>query len=106
MTDVCAFLGFCNYHRKFIKDYASLAEPLVALTRGHLNFKWTNHEDVAFEELRMALLNAPMLLHPDANGVFVLDTDASDWRWPTSLSPHLVIKTLWPETKFWMTWRI
>ena len=33
VTDVRSFLGFCNYHRKFIKNYASVAEPLINLTR-------------------------------------------------------------------------
>jgi hypothetical protein len=28
-----SFLGFCNYHRRFIQDYAAIAEPLTDMTR-------------------------------------------------------------------------
>ena len=99
LTDVRAFLGFCNYHRKFIKNYASVAEPLVALTRGRCQFRWTTYESSSFEELCQALLNAPMLKHPHPDGTFVLDTDASltalggvlSQRFPGDDTEHIVV---------------
>ena len=32
VTDVRAFLGFANYHRRFIQDFAQIAKPLQLLT--------------------------------------------------------------------------
>ena len=79
MTYVCSFLGFCNYHRKYIPNYAVVAEPLIALTRGQVNFHWSDKEQAAFNELRKCLINGPMLPHPDPNPLcdFILDTDDS-----------------------------
>ena len=34
VTELRSFLGLCNHFRKFIKDFASTAFPLYALTKG------------------------------------------------------------------------
>ena len=28
LTDVCSFLGFCNYHCRFVQNYAAISELL------------------------------------------------------------------------------
>ena len=43
------FVGFVGYYRRFVKDFAGLAEPLVALTRKGAPFVWTDRQQVAFE---------------------------------------------------------
>ena len=40
VTDVRSFIGFCNYYRKFIKDFAEIAQPLHALTKENMRFSW------------------------------------------------------------------
>ena len=77
--DVRSFLGFANYHRRFVKNYAVIAEPLLVTTRGKQSFIWGPEQQQAFERLKEALLAIPTLNHPKT-GVeyeFVLDTDAS-----------------------------
>ena len=37
---VCQFVGFVGYYRRFVKDFAGLAEPLVALTQKGVPFVW------------------------------------------------------------------
>ena len=38
--DVESFLGFVNYHRHHIKDYANLAAPLYSVTGKKVEFEW------------------------------------------------------------------
>ena len=57
-----------------MKNFAELAEPLVALTQEGAPFVWTNEQQTAFDALKACLLSAPIL---GLEGRFVLDTDAS-----------------------------
>ena len=71
------FVGFVGYYRRFVKDFAELAEPLVALTRKGAPFVWTDCQQTAFEALKACLISAPILGFPTEDGRFLLDTDAS-----------------------------
>lgn len=71
------FCGFANYHRNFIKDFAKLATPLYAIT-GKRQFHWGEEQQSAFEKVKLALTNAPVLVIPNLEDTFILDTDASD----------------------------
>ncbi|KAA8631075.1 hypothetical protein SMACR_09594 [Sordaria macrospora] len=43
VKSVQEFLGFCNFYRKFIKDFSRIAKPLTNLTKKDLAFKWNDH---------------------------------------------------------------
>jgi len=91
VTDVRSFLGFANYHRRFVKDYAVVAEPLLDVTRGAQKFFWGRAQQNAFEELQQALLDVPTLNHPETGleHEFVLDTDASGFAVGGALSQKI-----------------
>lgn len=72
------FLGLTSYYRKFIQDYAEIAKPLHALTEKGRDWYWTEECQVAFENLKEALVTAPILAYPSQDGRFILDTDASN----------------------------
>ena len=73
-----SFLGLCSYYRKFVRDFASIAAPLHALTKENQAFVWDEACDRAFEQLKRALTSTPVLRYPDPKKEFVLDTDASN----------------------------
>lgn len=70
------FLGLMNYYRRFIPHYAEKAKPLHGLT-GKNEWKWEMPQEKAFEELRSALLHAPILALPKDEGKWKIETDAS-----------------------------
>jgi len=78
LKEVQAFLGFANFYRRFICDYSKIAVPLTALTQKNQQFEWTLHAQDAFNELRSRFLQAPVLIHPNFELPFVVETDASD----------------------------
>ena len=72
-----SFLGFCNYYRRFIKNFSIIANPLFKLTRKNALFVWTEECKSTFATLKELLTTAPVLLLPDPEKPFVLETDAS-----------------------------
>ena len=72
------FLGLCNYYRRFIQDFATMAKPLHRLTEKTCEFQWSDQCAEAFRKLKQRLSQAPILAFPDFTKTFVLDTDASN----------------------------
>ena len=73
-----SFLGFANYYREFIKGYADKVYPMQKLMRNKgKKFEWNDEAQVAFENIKRELCEAPVLGMPTEKGMYVLDTDAS-----------------------------
>ena len=52
-----------NYSAKFIKNYATITEPLRKLTHKNTRFTWTAIHQKAYENLKNALINNPVMSH-------------------------------------------
>ena len=80
---VKSFVGLVGHYRYFIKGFAKIAAPLYDLTSGDNKDKKSEHVDLspeaheAFEHLKAACLQAPILAFPDFDKPFLLETDAS-----------------------------
>lgn len=76
--DVRRFVAFCNYYRKFIKNFAQIAAPLNKLLRKNVKFEWTEECQSSFDKLKRSLTEPNILQYPDLKQPFILTTDASD----------------------------
>ena len=72
------FLGLCSYYRRFIKNFAQIAEPLNQLLRKSIKFEWLEKHQKAFEDLKNKLQKPPILALPNFQKQFFINTDASN----------------------------
>ncbi|UYV64363.1 hypothetical protein LAZ67_3000406, partial [Cordylochernes scorpioides] len=78
IKEVQSFLGMCSYYRKFIKGFSKIADPLTSLIKKNVPFAWTENQEKAFQTLKVALINPPILGHFDPNAITYIHTDASN----------------------------
>uniref|UniRef100_A0A803SRK7 Gypsy retrotransposon integrase-like protein 1 n=1 Tax=Anolis carolinensis TaxID=28377 RepID=A0A803SRK7_ANOCA len=76
--EVQRFLGFANYYRKFIPDFARWSDPITSCIRGKQPFRWTDQAEKGFQQLKKLFTSQPILQHPDPETLFVVQADASD----------------------------
>ena len=78
-TELKSFLGLVNYYRKFLPDMSTLVNPLNRLLAHDVPWGWTQDCQEAFQMLKEALLNSPLLAHYDPNKPVRLAVDASSY---------------------------
>ena len=84
LRDVRAFYELASYYRKFVKDFAAIAQLLSRLTRKNTPFVWTDETQKSFDKLKSALLATEILAYPRPDLPCLLDSDASDTGHPVS----------------------
>lgn len=76
LTTLRAFLGLTGFYRRFVQNYAAIASPLTDLLRS-TTFSWPPLAARAFEELKAAMTNLPLLSLPNFSQPFEVTIDAS-----------------------------
>lgn len=83
MKELRRFLGMTSYYRRFINNFAKIAAPLHDLTKSKSKskykvLKWNDTAIQAFDDLKSAMIQAPVLKTPDFAKLFSVQCDASD----------------------------
>ena len=77
IKDIRSFLGFVNYYRRFVRNFAEIADPLTSLTKKDAVWQWGPFQRRAFQQLKDMLCAAPVLQFPDPKLPYTVVTDAS-----------------------------
>nr|GEU66337.1 hypothetical protein VITISV_008583 [Tanacetum cinerariifolium] len=73
------FLGLVNYYQRFIMGYSAIASPLTDLLKKNKAWIWDEECQAAFESLKKAVMEEPVLRLLDVTIPFELHMDASDF---------------------------
>ncbi|KAG2213620.1 hypothetical protein INT45_010119, partial [Circinella minor] len=83
IQEVCQFVRLASHYRRFIQGFASIAAPLTELTKGTGAKKraitWNQDCEEAFLKIKDHMTAAPLLLPPNPELPYVIETDASDF---------------------------
>jgi len=79
VKEVQKFLGFANYYRRFIKNFARIVAPLHILVRKEQKWKWEKEQEKAFERLKVVFTIEPILAIPDIDREMRAEADALDY---------------------------
>jgi hypothetical protein len=70
-------LGLTGYYHKFIKGYDYIAAPLTAMLKKNSFFCWTDLDKEAYQSLKTAMTQAPVLALPNFSQPFTIECNAS-----------------------------
>ncbi len=79
-------LGLLGYYRKFIANYATIANSLYGLLKKNVKFVWGDEHQRALHTLIKALKEDAVLKYPRFDKPFFLETDASNYAMGAILS--------------------
>ena len=76
-----SFLGLANFYRRFVFGFSHLAWPLNQSLKGGTQekFWWTEEKQKAFEDLQLKLCSAPILVLPNLQQSFEIETNVSNY---------------------------
>ena len=65
LRGVRRFMGMVGFYARFVPGYSDIAIALHNLTRKGVSFVWGEEQQRAFDQLKRALCEAPVLQVPD-----------------------------------------
>ena len=71
VKQVRSLFGTCNYYRSSLNQFATITEPLVALTRPNVRFTWDDTKQEAFDKLK-ALLKLKFSQYPSIHTNYII----------------------------------
>ena len=80
LKEVQRFVGFANFYRRFINAFSRIVKPLTDSTKLDCkSWRWTIQMENAFQALKEAFTNAPVLIHFNPSSLITIETDSSDF---------------------------
>jgi hypothetical protein len=77
VSQVRSFLGLAGFYQRFVKDFNTVAAPIIELTKKEVPFKWGEAQHKAFDELKTKLTTSLVLALLDFRKTFEIECDAN-----------------------------
>ena len=74
---VWLFIGFCNFYRKFIPNFSTIARPLHNLIKKGAKWDWTTECNTAFKTLKVTFIQGSVLILPNTTKPFTVMANTS-----------------------------
>ena len=88
VKEIQIFLGFANFYRRLIPNFASLSRPITQLLQDPSKFQSSSFPVAAFNAIKATFASPELLAHPNELKPFLVETDASDFALAGALSQY------------------
>jgi len=79
IKELRSFLGMVNYYNNYLGGLSTITEPMHALMRKEVAWRWSTECETAFQAVKQKLCSAPLLVHFDMKKPIVVHCDASEY---------------------------
>jgi hypothetical protein len=86
LKQIQKFLKFCNFYKRFIRNFVKIVKSLIKLTKKNVLFSWNEACKIAFELLKRTVIEASILTHFDLKKQIYIESDFSDFVFAEVLS--------------------
>jgi hypothetical protein len=89
VKEICFFLGYAGFYRRFIKDFNKITRPLCRLLAKETPFEFDEECLKAFGALKEILTSTPVIRPPSWGEPFEIMCDALDYAVGAVLGQHI-----------------
>ncbi len=79
LTQMQFFVDFCNFYRRFIKNFSKIVHLLIWLTQKEMIFEWNQACQTIFDHMKKWMTEVFILRHFDQNKKTILETDSFNY---------------------------
>ncbi len=79
LTQMQFFVDFCNFYRRFIKNFSKIVRSLIRLTQKEVIFEWNQACQTIFDHMKKRMTEVSILRHFDQNRKTILETDSFNY---------------------------
>ncbi len=79
LTQIQFFIDFCNFYRRFIKNFSKIVRSMIQLTQKKIIFEWNETCQTAFNHMKRRMTETFILRHFDQTHETILKTDSFNY---------------------------
>ncbi len=79
LTQMQFFVDFCNFYRRFIKNFSKIVHSLIQLIQKKMIFEWDQACQTIFDHMKKWMTEISILRHFDQNRKTILETDSFNY---------------------------
>ena len=79
LTQIQFFIDFCNFYRRFIKNFSKIVHLMIQLTQKKIIFEWNEICQTTFDYMKRRMIETSILRHFDQTREIILKTDSFNY---------------------------
>ena len=73
------FIDFCNFYRRFIKNFSKIVHSMIQLTQKKIIFEWNKVCQIVFDHMKRRMIETSILRYFDQTCETILEIDSFDY---------------------------